>query len=111
MRVVRRSLGLLLAVSGASACSLLDSTHAPEISSEAPSVPAWAQTLSLAALAPEDPEPVRKRPQSLWPAPDSARPVVGKRKPEPPPDSEPAAPLVLVATSKMTPIFARSSIK
>ena len=111
------------AVFGLLGCSALESRHSADLS-EPPAIPAWAQTLSLAALAPAEPEPPKRRVSPLWPA---SEPAV---KPQPPREKKGKAGNdidvaaghesgaasdetrdVLVATSKQTPVYARPSLK
>jgi hypothetical protein len=125
MRAVSRCLPISCAIAGAVGCSALESPRSTELS-EPPAIPAWAQTLSLAALAPAEPDPPKRRVQSLWPAPlESAKKpplprAQGKKRdrevrgPEAgdidlAADDAPVA--VLVATSKQTPVYARPSLK
>jgi hypothetical protein len=101
------------------ACSVFESGRAPDLS-EAPSMPAWAQTLSLAALAtPEpsdlaEPQKVKRRVDAVFPVtpPPSVKAVAqGPARSEDGPegdDTEREA-LVLVATSKQTPVYTRPS--
>jgi hypothetical protein len=110
-RVVRAASVALCAALSQPSCSLLERPPSPNLS-ETPSIPAWAQTLSLAALTPDQPEKPKRAKVDLWPtASEAPRPRLGKSARPADFDEHDDGLLILVATSKQTPIYARPSPK